>query len=74
MLWGKSHRTLINKQSFNDMRQLMVKKHFIMGIWLIYDEQFEIIGIRLINLRANKRDHVVIQNFILFVYALSCCL
>lgn len=74
MLRGKSHRTLINKQSFNDMRQLMVKKHFIMGIWLIYDEQFEIIGIRLVNLRANKRDHVIIQNFILFVYALSCCL
>ena len=71
---GENHRTLINKQSFNDMRQLMVKKHFIMGIWLIYDEQFEIIGIGLVNLRANKRDHVVIQNFILFIYALSCCL
>ena len=64
MLWGQHHRTLKNKQSFNDMRQLMVKKHLIVNMWLTYDEQFEIISIGLVNLGANKRDQVVIQIFV----------
>ena len=37
MLRGQHHRSLKNKQGFNDMRQLMVKKHLIMNMWLTYD-------------------------------------